>query len=290
VVAIRDNWTKPDPYNIGRAYTVDTDSLGAYVVKNLVPGTYIVLALPLGSYAPAYYTNDTMNTRWKKATKITINGNTVSGINIYVRALNVAIRGYSGVAGVVRIGNQTPLAGAIVYAFLKNEVAGYGTADDNGSYEISGISPNSYTITVDMAGYDEASPQTANVSYLSNGSPVFSSVNFSVNSVATLVKNNSSTLPSEFALNQNYPNPFNPSTAIRFQLSAPSFVTLKVFDILGREVAMLVNGNLGAGSYTTTFDASHLSSGVYLYQLKVGDGLATSGHGFVQTKKMVLTK
>ena len=83
-------------------------------------------------------------------------------------------------------------------------------------------------------------------------------------------------------LDQNYPNPFNPTTAISYQLSANSFVTLKVYDLLGREVATLVNSQLPAGSYQTSFDASHLSSGVYLYELRAGD--------FVQTRKMALMK
>lgn len=88
--------------------------------------------------------------------------------------------------------------------------------------------------------------------------------------------------PGEFQLDQNYPNPFNPTTAISYQLSANSFVTLKVFDVLGREVATLVNGHMLAGSHQVTFDASHLSSGVYLCELRAGD--------YVQTRKMALTK
>jgi hypothetical protein len=81
--------------------------------------------------------------------------------------------------------------------------------------------------------------------------------------------------PSQFALYQNYPNPFNPATAISYQLpalsgvegSANSFVTLKIFDVLGREVAVLVNGERPAGAYATRWDASALPSGVYFYRL-----------------------
>ena len=91
-----------------------------------------------------------------------------------------------------------------------------------------------------------------------------------------------SSLPNRFYLDQNYPNPFNPATAISYQLSAISFVTLRVYDLLGREVATLVDGERGAGSYQVAFDASHLSSGVYLYQLRAGD--------FIQTRKMILMK
>jgi hypothetical protein len=91
-----------------------------------------------------------------------------------------------------------------------------------------------------------------------------------------------SSLPAEFALEQNYPNPFNPSTAISYQLSAVSFVTLKVFDALGREVATLVQAEQSAGRYRVTFDAGNLTSGTYFYRLQAGNS--------VDTKKLLLVK
>jgi len=103
-------------------------------------------------------------------------------------------------------------------------------------------------------------------------------------------------IPSEFSLSQNYPNPFNPSTTINYQLSTPGFVMLKVYDVLGREVATLVNEYRQAGNYKITFNARHLErsrempSGVYFYTLKAGDPSLRSEHGFVHTKKMVYLK
>jgi len=88
--------------------------------------------------------------------------------------------------------------------------------------------------------------------------------------------------PVSFKLEQNYPNPFNPLTTIEYRISKSGFVTLRVFDVLGREVATLVNEELHSGSYQATFDASKLASGVYLYELRVGS--------FLQTQKMVLAK
>jgi hypothetical protein len=90
------------------------------------------------------------------------------------------------------------------------------------------------------------------------------------------------TLPTEFVLHQNYPNPFNPTTTIKFQIPHSSFVILKVFDLLGREVATLVNEEMGAGSYEKNFDDSGLASGVYLYRLQAGS--------FTQTKKLLLLR
>ncbi|OYV88582.1 MAG: hypothetical protein B7Z63_00115 [Ignavibacteriae bacterium 37-53-5] len=89
-------------------------------------------------------------------------------------------------------------------------------------------------------------------------------------------------LPGEIRLYQNYPNPFNPTTAISYELSANSYVTLKVYDVLGREVATLVNGVQKIGSYEVQFEGSRLASGVYFYRLMAG--------GNVITKKMVLVK
>jgi hypothetical protein len=89
-------------------------------------------------------------------------------------------------------------------------------------------------------------------------------------------------LPTEFALMQNYPNPFNPSTVISYQLPVSSNVTLKVYDILGNEVATFVNEEKPAGSYEVKFDASGLSSGIYFYKLQAGS--------LVETKKMILLR
>lgn len=93
-----------------------------------------------------------------------------------------------------------------------------------------------------------------------------------------------SELPEAYGLAQNYPNPFNPSTSIRFQLPQAEQVTLRVFDVLGREVAALLDhAAMAAGEHTIRFDASGLTSGVYLYRLEAGDS-------FAQTRRMMLMK
>lgn len=91
-----------------------------------------------------------------------------------------------------------------------------------------------------------------------------------------------SDLPKQIILHQNYPNPFNPNTVISYQLPSSVLVRLTVFDALGREVATLVNGVQNSGQHSVNFDASELSSGVYLYRLETGS--------FVSTKKMLLMK
>lgn len=86
----------------------------------------------------------------------------------------------------------------------------------------------------------------------------------------------------EYELVQNYPNPFNPSTVIRYQLPKAGNVKLIVYDILGREVAKLIDEFQNDGRYEVKFDASNLSSGVYIYRLEAND--------FVDSKKMLLVK
>jgi hypothetical protein len=88
--------------------------------------------------------------------------------------------------------------------------------------------------------------------------------------------------PTDFSLKQNYPNPFNPNTIIEFSIPEESFVELKIFDILGKEMATLVADKYTAGTYKADFKAGHLPSGVYIARITVGE--------FIQTRKMLLLK
>jgi len=89
-------------------------------------------------------------------------------------------------------------------------------------------------------------------------------------------------VPVRYMLEQNYPNPFNPTTVVRYQVPVASTVRLVVYDILGRELSVLVNERKAPGSYSVKFDASGLASGVYLYRLQAGN--------FVQTKKALVVR
>jgi hypothetical protein len=99
---------------------------------------------------------------------------------------------------------------------------------------------------------------------------------------STSIESGFDSQPTSFELQGNYPNPFNPTTNIRYSVPATSEVSLTVYDVLGRQVATLVNGVQATGTYTVNFDATNLSSGVYLYRLQSGN--------FVQTQKMMLVK
>ncbi|HMS33059.1 MAG TPA: T9SS type A sorting domain-containing protein [Ignavibacteria bacterium] len=99
--------------------------------------------------------------------------------------------------------------------------------------------------------------------------------------LATGVTENNSGIR-DFSISQNYPNPFNPNTIINYQIPKPGFVTLKIYDVLGNEIAVLVNRDQNQGSYDISFDGSNLAGGVYYYTINLGD--------FRETKSMLLIK
>jgi hypothetical protein len=103
-----------------------------------------------------------------------------------------------------------------------------------------------------------------------------------INLITGIVKNNEVNLPRNYMLNQNYPNPFNPSTTISFSIPVQENVSIKVYNILGKEVATLINEVKTAGSYSVRFDAGKLSSGIYFYKLETP--------GYRNVRKMILLK
>jgi hypothetical protein len=146
---------------------------------------------------------------------------------------------------------------------------------------VNGI-PTGNKYSVSYAWFDQRGITI--LSYTNNSD----SINFTTASIVEAEFNPTSSnietnlIPERFSLDQNYPNPFNPSTKISWQSPVSGHQTLKVFDVLGNEVATLVDEYKEAGKYEATFDASKLSSGIYFYKLQSGN--------FVETKKMILMK
>jgi len=106
----------------------------------------------------------------------------------------------------------------------------------------------------------------------------------------TAVQSSGTEIPGDYRLSQNYPNPFNPVTMIEFDIPKSSYVRLKVYDILGREISRVVDQMLEAGRYTVDFDASELSSGTYFYRIEASDASAGSAQLFRDVRKMVVVK
>jgi len=97
------------------------------------------------------------------------------------------------------------------------------------------------------------------------------------------IADNFSSVPGHYSLSQNFPNPFNPSATISYSLKKPSWVSLKIYNLLGKEIKTLVNEYQNSNTYSIHIDASDLASGVYYYQLQIGNE-------FTETKKMVLLR
>ena len=112
--------------------------------------------------------------------------------------------------------------------------------------------------------------------------PLFGNYGFASSTPVSVKRDNEVVLPTEYSLYQNYPNPFNPSTKIRFSVPTTSYVSLKIYDLLGRDISMLTSQTLTAGTYEMKFDGSSLTSGIYFYRLQAG--------GFSETRKFVLQK
>jgi hypothetical protein len=127
--------------------------------------------------------------------------------------------------------------------------------------------------------------QTQNFQFQVIGDPqsvVFDPGNWILKNNTVVTEVDDFSFPVQFSLEQNYPNPFNPSTTIEFSVPQGGLVTLKVFNVLGKEVATLMNGQVEAGKHKVEFDARGLNSGVYFYTVESGK--------YSETKKMILLK
>ncbi len=306
VIAFRELWTTtvnpmlkpPAGAYVPGAYVGDTDSLGKYSIPNVLAGQYYVLAVPMGSYAPAYYSTSGSTQNWGKASRVAVNGNVVAGIDITVKPLAKPMIGYTFVTGTVRtnsgLGNTSGMIGvigAIVYAVNANgTIYGYDVTDEKGSYAIAGAAPGSYTLFVDAPGFVSSSSMLASPSYGADlrGTPQGASgVDFTLNTVVTSVEADQPLVPSGYVLEQNYPNPFNPTTQILFSLPNTERVTLTIYNLLGQKMAMLVDGLMAAGSYVVTWNGRdsrgvQLPSGVYFYRLE--------SSSFTAARRMLMLK
>ena len=154
-----------------------------------------------------------------------------------------------------------------------------------GVYSFDGTTWTLYTVENSFVPYDIIGAVFADKNgnkYFALSQPRGGLAIFNENGITSVNSPVEQILPTSLLLYQNYPNPFNPTTTISFQLPSAGHVTLKVFDVLGREVTTLVNEQKPAGSYKVKFDAINLSSGTYFYRLQTND--------FTQTKKLILIR
>ncbi len=291
IIAFRDVWNYRDTLklHVAGAYFADADSTGAYTLENLPPGYYKILAIPLGGYVPSFYSLTGPTLKWKEASAVPVDGNSTSGVNIYVMPMPSSLAGYTSINGTVTSGSSSEgVSGALVYAFNANgNLAGYGITGRDGAYTITGIAPGTYTVSTDVVGFTSTSAETATPTYDVSGTPVSSTSNLTVSPDVPLAVHETVLQPVNYTLDQNYPNPFNPTTQIAFSIPQSMHVTVTIFNILGQQIATLVDGNLSAGSHLVTWNARNgngemLPTGVYFYRL--------STPSFTAVKKMLLLK
>ncbi len=207
----------------------------------------------------------------------------------------------SGTPGIFRSTDDgmswTPLSTSYIQSI--NQIIGVGGTNlfagtDNGVYVVDGNSGTWRQVSEGMVP-SNVSALAADNTMLFAGTWGAGIWKRSLSEMITDVQTPAGELPSEYTLRQNYPNPFNPSTTIRYQLPTQSHVTLKVFDVLGREVAMLVDGVEEPGYKSVSFNVeaiheSPLPSGVYFYRIQAGSPSTNSGRRYIETKKLLLIK
>ncbi len=273
VVAFRKNFT---PRHRVR-YAVQTDSFGVYSFANMIPGEYILIAHPLGDYVPTFFRYDgTQTLFWRNADSVVVDSTTiVDNINFIV--LPDTNNGTGAVVGKLLASNGLPVNGAFVFAEDENgNVSNFTISDVNGNYNISNLLPGSYNVASDKIEYLPVRRKLVNVDFANS---IINNVDFTLTPQSvTSTEETPAPVVTKYTLMQNYPNPFNPVTNISFTLPEKANVKLTVYNILGKEIATLINGNLSAGEHTVSFDASNLSSGVYFYRIQAGN--------FTSTRKM----
>ncbi|MGB5896166.1 MAG: hypothetical protein WBG58_18470 [Ignavibacteriaceae bacterium] len=219
-------------------------------------------------------------------------------------------------------GNSAPLypqiygAADIQYSDIESGYTGIGNMDEDPNFDDSTyfcLNQNSHCMDAgnpDPIYYDVEDPQNLGYPLLPARGTLINDMGhfggpsslWSTWDIPVSVKNGETenSIPSEFTLSQNFPNPFYPSTTIKYQIPELSFVSLKVYYVLGSEITTLVNEEKPIGSYEVDFSANggsasggnaySLPRGIYFYRLQAGDPSTGSGQGFVETKKMVLLK
>ncbi|MCC6548823.1 MAG: T9SS type A sorting domain-containing protein [Ignavibacteriaceae bacterium] len=282
VYLIRKNPPAPGNHH-RRKFWTSTDSLtGAYSFVNLEPGEYYALATAMGYKATYFNFDGTHTLDWRLADSIVVGeSGVVENINFNLWARQP----YSGGNHAAIFGSTLELTGSVVEGVLtyvtdaEGNVVSASVSDPAGSFAHEGLANGYYMFTANTISFDEAVVSGIDVD-TDNGD---TELNISLTpDGVTSVKGNT-LQPDKFELLQNYPNPFNPSTVIRFSLPEASAVTLRVYNVIGQEIAVLVNNELrAAGSHEVSFNANAFANGVYIYKLESA--------GLSMTKKMTLLK
>lgn len=262
------------------AVFVHTDSTGTFELNDLPSGTYTILAIPFGDCSPAYYKEGTTSVvSWIDADTVVVDG--IPPV-LTITLPRLRSEGLTRVSGRVLSANHAGLPGVRVVACTSDgTIAGYGLSDRTGAYDIEAVISGPLTFFVDRFQFNLVqSPIT-----VPQNAYALTNVDFVLTSSYPTGVEDDGTVPAGTQLHQNFPNPFNPSTTIRYDVGEQASVDLRVYDMLGREVAALVSGVHQAGRYAAVLDGSRLASGVYFCVLRVNGTRSVT-----QTTRMMLLK
>ncbi len=262
----------------GNILTLDSagiQSNGTYVLANVPQdsvdiGVYPTSQGPPPDYVPGYYP---AAISWRDAVTLYPTGS-LTNIDISVYRLVNSSNSNSVNGRVFRFANGG-LKDAMVYAKSGNNYVRVASSDNLGIYHLVSVPAGNLKLIIDRIGFTSDSTTV-------NLATTLDSVNFILNQTYVGIIKNETETPAKYSLSQNYPNPFNQLSIINFQCPVPGVVKLIVYNLLGKEIATLVNEHKPAGSYSISFNAENFPSGIYFYRLSAGD--------FIQTKKAILIK
>ena len=237
---------------------------GSFKIDNIPSGTYLLQSFS-GYYSPTYYTSLSNNAGfWQQADTIVINQN-LSGLSIDM-ARDSSFGGGIIDGTITSSSLNFDFSNVIVYAlsvFAADTVPyNYAIADSIGHFKIDRLPYGSYNLVAQKLNYPDAAYASNVIINPSNETVSGINIQYTVDNV-----NDSGILPDSPNLFQNYPNPFNPATIINYSIPQKELVKLKVYDVLGRIVATLVDEEMSKGNHSVKFIASRLPSGVYIYRL-----------------------
>ena len=281
---VTNGWVRAIRYDTttGHIITVDSSRInpnGEYAIKVPIGDSTDIMAYQddeTADYVPTYYPS---TIEWTESLTIFPVENRAN-VNIKVFRMDTSSTPQGYVSGKVFKNIIRPddnkLPGSIIYAKIGNIYKGFSVSDSAGKYKVD-LPAGNYKIYVKRYGYTNDSTSIN----IQPPTLEFNSVNFYLEKLSSGVTVTEGT-PVYYYLEQNYPNPFNPSTTIEYILGSKTFVKLTIYDIMGREIALLESTEKGAGTYKIDFNAVSLPSGVYFYKLETED--------YTSSRPMILLK
>jgi len=276
------------PLTFAKPKRVVTGQDGTYEMTGLKPGVYIAVCRANG-YIGEFYQDTHF---WLKAEHIKVEADKVTeSINF---GLVPQEEGAYAIMGIVMDQTGAPVEGALVQAQDAGQLIAAAITDETGSYDLSQIPAGLYRLAASLVGFEDGyyngeSLETAETVPVGSGSNIYNA-DIALNSQITGL-NDTGILPENFSLEQNYPNPFNPSTEIQFVVPVTANIKLTIFNLLGKEVRTVFDGQRQAGVYSISWDGTDnrgdkLASGVYIYRMQA----LANGERFVENKRMILLK